>query len=357
MDDLTQATMTTLVSFIAALLPIAIYIFVVYKLDNFSLLSVKRLLVLVMCGMLAAIACFGLFSLMGRVMSEKSSEIVYPIIEETVKAIPLLILATRRKIVFFIDSVICGAAVGGGFSILENIFYLMLGDSLGVGTILFRGLEVALIHMGCSASIAVALMFAVRLSERKKTGQVVKGRDMAMAAFLLTISPVLHVLHNIFHFNPMTQFTIVLGTMAALLVWIFQYDEEMIHSWLDKGLDTLVNLLKSIRGGQLGQTNTGQYLLSVKKSFPPEVFFDVICFVQLHVELSVAAKSRFMLREAELDTPMDAAQKEAYLTQFSEIKTIEKRLGKSAMMIVSPVVNISPADRKSLDDLLAECSS
>ena len=49
--------MTTLVSFLAALLPIAIYIFVVYKLDNFSLLSVKRLLTLVLCGMLTAVVC------------------------------------------------------------------------------------------------------------------------------------------------------------------------------------------------------------------------------------------------------------------------------------------------------------
>ena len=57
--------MTTLVSFLAALFPIAIYIFVVYKLDNFSLLSVKRLLRLVLCGMLTAVACYGLFTLTG----------------------------------------------------------------------------------------------------------------------------------------------------------------------------------------------------------------------------------------------------------------------------------------------------
>ncbi len=44
--------MTSVVSFIAALLPIAIYIFVVYKLDNFSLLSVKRLLTLVLLSLI-----------------------------------------------------------------------------------------------------------------------------------------------------------------------------------------------------------------------------------------------------------------------------------------------------------------
>ena len=347
--------MTTLVSFLAALFPIAIYIFVVYKLDNFSLLSVKRLLSLVLCGMLAAVVCYGLFTLTGKFMSERVSDLVNPVLEEAVKAIPLLILAWRKKMVFFIDSVICGAAVGGGFSILENVFYLVLGDSLGLGTTLFRGLEVALVHMGCSACIATAFMFAVRLSERSKAKQVVKRSDVVMATFLLIIAPVLHVLHNAYHFNPLMQFVTVLGAVAGLLIWIYQYDEEMIHSWLDSGLDTQVNLLQSIREGRLDETNTGQFLMSVKKSFPPEVFFDVICYVQLHVELSVAAKSRFMLREAELELPLEDAQKETYLSQFSEFKILEQRLGKSATMTVAPVVKLAPADRKSIDDLLAEC--
>ena len=71
---------------------------------------------------------------------------------------------------FFIDSVICGAAVGGGFSILENIFYLLLGDGItGIGTVLFRGLEVALIHMGCSAIVAAGLMLVIRLIERSRS--------------------------------------------------------------------------------------------------------------------------------------------------------------------------------------------
>ena len=35
-------------SFIAALLPVAVYIALVYVLDNFALVSVKRLLVLVL---------------------------------------------------------------------------------------------------------------------------------------------------------------------------------------------------------------------------------------------------------------------------------------------------------------------
>ena len=347
--------MISFVSFVAALLPVLVYIFVVYKLDNFSLMSVKRLLLLVVFGMLAALVCFGIFLLTDRFMSERVSDFVYPVIEEAVKAVPLLILARRKKMVFFIDSVICGATVGGGFSILENIFYLLMGDALALGTVLFRGLEVAVIHMGCSAIVAAGLMFAVRLVERVKSGLPVKRNDVLMAVFLLIAAPALHVAHNALHFNPIMQFVVVFGAMAGLLVWTYQYDGDMIHRWLDRGLDKQVGLMRSIREGQLGETKTGQFLLSVKESFPPDVFFDVICFVQLNVELSVAAKSRFMMREAGMDLPLTDAQKELYLSQYAEYQSLEQRLGKSAKMTIAPVVKFYPADRKALEDLLAEC--
>ena len=226
---------------------------------------------------------------------------------------------------------------------------------MALGTGLFRGLEVALIHMGCSAIIAAALMFAVRLEERIKAGLPIKRNDVLMAAFLLIAAPALHVAHNALHFNPIMQFVVVFGAMAGLLVWTYQYDGDMIHRWLDRSLDKQVGLLRSIREGQLGETKTGQYLLSVKETFPPEIFFDVICFVQLNIELCVAAKSRFMMREAGMDIPLTDEQKKQYISQYSEYKNLEKNLGKSAKMTIAPVVKFYPADRKALDDLLTEC--
>ena len=342
-------------SFIAAFLPVVIYILVVYGLDNFALLSVKRLLMLVAAGAGTALACFGLFQLTGLFLPAEVSDYAYPVIEEAVKGIPLLILARRKKMVFFIDSVICGAAVGGGFSILENLFYLLLREPLGMGTVLFRGLEVALIHMGCSAIVAAGLMFAVRMAERRRSRLDVKRKDVVMAALLLVAAPALHVFHNSFHFNPLIQYFFVFGGMVGLLVWTYQYDGDMIHRWLDKGLDKQIELLSCIREGRLDQTKTGQFLLSIKDSFPPEVFFDVICYVQLNIELSVAAKSRFMLHEAGLAQPLEPEQVETLLSQYAEYREQEKRLGQSARMAVAPVVKYYPADKKALDDLLAEC--
>ena len=343
--------------FVAAILPVVIYIFIVYKIDNFSLINVKNLFLQVLCGMVAALVCFGLFQLTGLILSENQSDFFNPVLEEIIKAIPLLWLATRKKIVFFIDSVICGAAVGGGFSILENIFYLLLGNEMGIGTVLFRGLEVALIHMGCSAIIAAGLMLGIRLILRSRSRLPIKNSDALMVISLLVVAPVLHVCHNTFHFNPLVQFIFVIGTMGGLLVWTYFYDVEMIHRWLDTGLDKQLSLLDSIKKGQLSDTPTGHFLQSVKDAFPPEDFFDMICFVQLHVRLSVASRSRVMLWESglERDLPLTDEMKELILSQYTEYRLLEKRLGNTARMTIAPIVKYDPAEYKALEDLRTEC--
>ena len=295
----------------------------------------------VLCGMVTALACFGLFQLTGEMLADEHSDYINPVLEELVKGLPLLYLASRKKIVFFIDSVICGAAVGGGFSI----------------TVLFRGLEVALIHMGCSAIVAAGLMLVIRLIERSRSRLGLKRSDIAMSVFLLLEAPVLHVCHNAFHFNPLMQFIFVFGTMGGLLMWTYFYDVDMIHRWLDKGLDKQLALLDSIKDGHLDDTPTGVFLESVKDAFPPEDFFDIICYVQLNVELNVAAKSRVMIRESglERDLPLSDAEKELFMAQYTEYKILEKNLGKAARMTIAPIVKFYPADQKALEDLKAEC--
>ncbi|MBQ2331868.1 MAG: hypothetical protein II383_05630, partial [Bacteroidales bacterium] len=166
---------------------------------------------------------------------------------------------------------------------------------------------------------------------------------------------ILHILHNYLHPDPLLQFVVVFGSLGGLLVWVYQYDGDMIHRWLDRGLDKQVALMMDIQQGHLGETKTGQFLLSIKENFPAEVYFDIICYVQLYIELAVAAKSRFMTREAGLDEPLDEATRNRYLEQYAEFKNLEKALGQSAKMTVAPVVKFYPADRKALDELLAEC--
>ena len=343
--------------FAVSLIPIIVYIIFIYKIDHFALISIKRLLLLALIGMLTALACFGLFLLTDRVISGKSADIIHPVIEELVKSIPLLILAFRKRIAFFIDSVICGAAVGGGFSFLENIFYLVLGDSVDLSTGLFRGLEVALIHMGCSAIIAAGMMMAVRQIERKRSRTAMSWNDIIKTTALFVVALAFHIFHNTFQFTPIMQFFWVLAVTVGMIAVVYFYDIDMTHRWLDKGLDMQINLLRSIEGGHLLNTPTGTFLESVKELFPPNVYFDIICYVRLQIELSVAAKTRFMLHEVGMDEPLEANKKELYMSQFVELGELEKNIGPSAKMTIAPIVKLSPADTQALNNLLKECKS
>ena len=343
--------------FAVSLIPIIVYIIFIYKIDHFALISIKRLLLLALIGMLTALACFGLFLLTDRVISGKSADIIHPVIEELVKSIPLLILAFRKRIAFFIDSVICGAAVGGGFSFLENIFYLVLGDSVDLSTGLFRGLEVALIHMGCSAIIAAGMMMVVRQTERKRSRMPMSTNDIIKTTALFVVALAFHIFHNTFQFTPIMQFVWVLSVMIGMIAVVYFYDIDMTHRWLDKGLDMQINLLRSIEGGHLLNTPTGTFLESVKELFPPNVYFDIICYVRLQIELSVAAKTRFMLHEVGMDEPLEANKKELYMSQFVELIELEKNIGPSAKMTIAPIVKLSPADTQALNNLLKECKS
>lgn len=343
--------------FAVSLIPIIVYIIFIYKIDHFALISIKRLLLLALIGMLTALACFGLFLLTDRVISGKSADIIHPVIEELVKSIPLLILAFRKRIAFFIDSVICGAAVGGGFSFLENIFYLVLGDSVDLSTGLFRGLEVALIHMGCSAIIAAGMMMAVRQIERKRSRMPMSTNDIIKTTALFVVALAFHIFHNTFQFTPIMQFFWVLAVTVGMIAVVYFYDIDMTHRWLDKGLDMQINLLRSIEGGHLLNTPTGTFLESVKELFPPNVYFDIICYVRLQIELSVAAKTRFMLHEVGMDEPLEANKKELYMSQFVELSELEKNIGPSAKMTIAPIVKLSPADTQALNNLLKECKS
>ena len=343
--------------FAVSLIPIIVYIIFIYKIDHFALISIKRLLLLALIGMLTALACFGLFLLTDRVISGKSADIIHPVIEELVKSIPLLILAFRKRIAFFIDSVICGAAVGGGFSFLENTFYLVLGDSVDLSTGLFRGLEVALIHMGCSAIIAAGMMMVVRQTERKRSRMPMSTNDIIKTTALFVVALAFHIFHNTFQFTPIMQFFWVLAVMIGMIAVVYFYDIDMTHRWLDKGLDMQINLLRSIEGGHLLNTPTGTFLESVKELFPPNVYFDIICYVRLQIELSVAAKTRFMLHEVGMDEPLEANKKELYMSQFVELIELEKNIGPSAKMTIAPIVKLSPADTQALNNLLKECKS
>ena len=60
-----------------------------------------------------------------------------------------------HRIGFLVDAAIFGFAVGTGFALAENLYYLHLAAEAGMGTWIVRGFGTALMHGGATALFAV----------------------------------------------------------------------------------------------------------------------------------------------------------------------------------------------------------
>src|SRR5207248_11452128 len=87
-----------------------------------------------------------------------------PWIEKAIKAAAIILLFRLNRIGYKLDAVISGFAIGAGFSVIENIVYLLRFPDFGAGTWLVRGLGTAVMH---GTTLALLAAIAHELAERE----------------------------------------------------------------------------------------------------------------------------------------------------------------------------------------------
>ncbi len=128
--------MLVLFSAIAAIVPMSLYLFLIWKFDRYDREPFKFLLVNYLWGALGAIV----LSLIGSLiitallsiiikdiiqLNRFGSIVVAPIVEETTKGFFLLITVASRKFDNITDGIVYGGAIGLGFGMTENFFYFI----------------------------------------------------------------------------------------------------------------------------------------------------------------------------------------------------------------------------------------
>jgi hypothetical protein len=309
--------------------------------DAFSLTNRKRLSFCMTCGFICALIAF---LLEDRVIP--NSPLIGAIDAELLKGIPILYLVMTRKIVMMGDATIYGSAVGAGFAIGENIhivYYAIMSNSISHGMAILLGFEAAVMHIGCSSLLAYGLIIA----KQESTGTSYIKRNLAVVTvFVITIT--IHFIHDVVPINPLILTPILVLYFVFSKYHLFKKNEKTIHNWIDQCLNNDVVLLASIKKGELAKTNAGKYLLSIKDAFPPEVFFDICCYISEYLELSITAKSNLILHGA----GFPIQHKEENEARVSELKALRKRIGKAGIQAVSPIVNIDDVDRWAMQALL-----
>ncbi len=266
-----------------------------------------------------------------------------PVLEELLKCLPLLWFIWRRKVAFLAETLLFGAAIGTGFALLENTLYLLYVPDFPIGNALIRGLGTALLHMGCVALNANIVLVCHRWAEAKEK----KFHPVfCIVGFVPAI--LLHICYNLFLLPPFIQLCATLLVFVIFFIGMYEWDASLIHRWLDESIFSDITLLGAIRRGEFKTTRQGMYLIQMRDRFQMEVFFDICMYVTLYLELTIAARSRMILREAGMDSGEDEKAHAETLNKLAELKELRNRIGTTAMTILKPILHIQSTDLHSL---------
>lgn len=317
-----------------ALLPVIMFLAALRALDSYKLVSLRTVFTALVAGALAAGFCFAINSLVFARFPQYADQYARfgaPVVEELAKAVYWILLIATARVAFMADSAICGFAVGAGFALIENIFYLGALHGQGPAIWIVRGFGTAIMHGGVAA--IGATISAYLLDSRQ-------WRGVRLFAPGLLAAIVLHSFFNQSVQSPVVSMVLAVVGVPIVLGCVLYLSEQSLRSWLGGKMDRDIDVLNMIGSNEFQQTRVGAYLMSLQEAFPPELRGDMLSLLQLTTELSMRAKSDLMLREAGLE-PIPDPELDSL---FAELRYLEKSIGPTGMLAVRPLLAQSPRD-------------
>lgn len=316
------------------LLPVLIFLIVLLYMDSYKLVSFRTILWVIFAGALLPVAGYWINGYVIGVLGwdlQAYSRYAAPLIEECLKASVLIFLFRTNRIGFMVDSAILGFAVGAGFSLLENIYYLNLASDAHIALWVVRGFGTAIMHGG------VAALFGI-------ISQVLTERSMKINPLLYIPGLVFAVtLHSIYNHFPGSAILTTLGTLLVLppiFMLVYQHSARAMHNWLEVDFDEDALLLEQINSGAFTTSKIGRFLEDLKQKFSGPVVVDMLCYLRLYTELALRAKGVLMMRENGLDTPVG----ERTRAKFEEMRFLEKSIGKTGCLAMRPFLQMTRKD-------------
>lgn len=319
-----------------ALAPVLAFLAVLVHADSYKLLSLRSVLLLVVAGVVAAGASYVLSSYVYAHFAGDFlhfSHFVAPWIEETLKAAVLVFLIRTRRVGLPVDAGIAGFAIGTGFALVENLYYLASRPEISLPVQVIRGFGTAIMHGGTSTILA---MISVALYERRPAG----GWQLLLPGFLAAVG--LHTAFNFMLVRPALATLAMLVALQLAIYLVFQHSERTLRSWLDQDSDSKLQLLSTINSGQFLDSPAGRYLRSLSDRFQGEDLADMLCLLRLHGELALRAKGVLLLRESGLPVPpLDDATRD----KLAELGQLERSIGKTGMLMLRPLMMATGKDQ------------
>jgi len=316
------------------LLPVCCFLAALVYLDSYKLVPLKWVVGVIALGCIAAIASYPL-SIIGlqwfEVEFNAYTRYIAPFVEEALKGLIVWGMIRSNRIGFLVDAAIFGFAVGAGFAIFENLYYLTILPEMKLGTWIVRGFGTAIMHGGATAIFAVISRALLRQHSTLGVLALVPG-------FL--IASIIHSVFNHFFFMPIVNTALILGFLPLLLVVIFDRSEKAVSDWLGAGFDADTELLELINSGEFSNSKVGTYLQSLTEKFEGPIVADLLCYLRLHTELSIRAKGLLMMRESGFVNKTG----EETRAKLEEMHFLDKSIGKTGKLAIKPFLRMSRKD-------------
>jgi protease PrsW len=317
-----------------ALAPVVLVLAGLVRFDAYKLVSFNRILLLMAAGALAAAASYLVNNYVyARFPGDLAaySRDVSPWIEEGFKALLLVYLIRTRRVGLPVDGGISGFAIGTGFALVENLYFLARPHA-ALPVQVIRGFGTAIMHGGTGTLLA---MISITLYERRPNA----GLYLLLPGFLAAVA--LHSGFNQLLARPAVATLAMLVVLPAVIYLVFRHSERTLRAWLDTDLDANVRTLESIQAGKFLETPSGRYLEALRDRFRGEKLVDMLCCLRLHSELAVRAKGVLLLRESGLAEPSLDEETRDKLAEFAQLK---RSIGMAGLLELRPLMMGSGKD-------------
>lgn len=317
-----------------ALLPVLLYLVFLLYLDSYKLVSLREVLLVILAGAGCSLVAYFVNTELRQLLDLSLvtySRYVAPATEDILKALVLVYLFRTHRIGFLIDGAILGFAVGAGFALAENLFYLSMDSDLNFAVWLVRGFGTAIMH---GAVTAIFAMVTQALTERN-----MKSNPLLYLPGLV-LSIVLHSIYNHFPFHPITMTLAVMVIVPPVVHIIFRLSAARVHRWLELDFDADALLLAQINSAEFSHSRIGLFLGDLRRAFAGPVVVDMLCYLRLYTELAMRAKGLLMMREAGFDVPVGERTRD----KFQELQYLERSIGKTGILAMRPFLHMERKD-------------
>jgi RsiW-degrading membrane proteinase PrsW (M82 family) len=338
-----------LVKAFIALAPVVLLLLVFDRLDAFNLISMREItFMLIAGGAIAALSFFANWRVMDGfpIGFSSYSRYVSPIIEESLKAAPLIFLFAQNRVGFKVDAAIAGFAIGAGFSVVENIWYLFTITDANVSAWLVRGFGTAIMHGGATAIFGI---ISHEMTERQAAGSAAHYRFNPLL-FLpgLLAAMAIHSLFNHFPHQPLVIMALTLLLAPATIFLALIRSDHATQQWLAADRAAHELMLAEIRAGHFAETPRGQAISAIATRLG-EKAADARAYVELKTELILRAEE--LIHTAQSGAPIEVTADDR--SKFARLEALELSLGRATIAALAAPLGFTRNDLWELSRLHA----